>query len=114
MRPLLEKARKQSSDWSLPTTIRNCNFTWIFLELGKRSPYLVDYQLQFRPGSEIPVTDALSRLHLPDINKKLETDVYVHQIYRHLPISDEKIAQIQEETPKDSQLSVLLKPIHDG
>ncbi|KAK2710763.1 hypothetical protein QYM36_012067 [Artemia franciscana] len=48
-------------------------------------PY--DLHLQFRPGSEIPIADAFSRLHLPDIDEKLATeiDVYVHQISRHLP-----------------------------
>ncbi|KAK2712292.1 hypothetical protein QYM36_011102 [Artemia franciscana] len=77
-------------------------------------PY--DYQLQFQPGSEIPAASVLSHLHLPDIDKKLETEiyVYVHQIYRYLPISDEKIARIQEESAKDSQLSILLKTIHEG
>ena len=77
-------------------------------------PY--DLHLQFRPGSEIPIADTLSRLHLPDIDEKLATeiDVYVHQISRHLPVNDEKILQIQEETSKDSQLRILTKTIHEG
>ncbi|KAK2701564.1 hypothetical protein QYM36_019794 [Artemia franciscana] len=38
-------------------------------------PY--DLHLQFRPGSEIPIADALSRLHLPDIDEKLATEIDV-------------------------------------
>ncbi|KAK2722458.1 hypothetical protein QYM36_002857 [Artemia franciscana] len=43
-------------------------------------PY--DLSLKFRPGSEIPVADALSRLHLGDADPTLEEslDVYVHQL----------------------------------
>ncbi|KAK2724943.1 hypothetical protein QYM36_001408 [Artemia franciscana] len=48
-------------------------------------PY--DLSLKFRPGSEIPVADALSRLHLGDADPTLEEslDVYVHQVVRNLP-----------------------------
>ncbi|KAK2724332.1 hypothetical protein QYM36_000994, partial [Artemia franciscana] len=31
--------------------------------------------LQFRPGSEIPIANALSHLHLPDIDEKLATEI---------------------------------------
>ncbi|KAK2707894.1 hypothetical protein QYM36_015542 [Artemia franciscana] len=48
-------------------------------------PY--DLHLQFWPGSEIPITDGLSRLHPPDMDEKLvaEKDVCLHQLSRHLP-----------------------------
>ena len=74
------------------------------------------FHLQFRPGSEIPIADALSRLHSLDIDEKLATeiDVYVHQISRHLPVIDEKILRIHEETSKDRQLRILAKTIHEG
>ncbi|KAK2706743.1 hypothetical protein QYM36_014696 [Artemia franciscana] len=77
-------------------------------------PY--DLQLQFWPGSEISIANALVCLHLLDIDVKLPTeiDVYDHQISRHLPVFDEKVLRIQEETAKDSQLRILAKTIHEG
>ncbi|KAK2711255.1 hypothetical protein QYM36_012439 [Artemia franciscana] len=47
-------------------------------------PY--DLSLKFQPGSEIPVADALSRLHLGDADPTLEEslDVYVHQLFMAL------------------------------
>ena len=71
--------------------------------------------LEFQPGSEIQIANTLSCLHLPDVDEKLATeiDMYVHQISRHLPVSDEKILGIQEETSKDSKLRILAKTIHE-
>ncbi|KAK2701669.1 hypothetical protein QYM36_019687, partial [Artemia franciscana] len=67
-------------------------------------PY--DLHLRFRPGSKIPIADALSRLHLPDIDEKLakEIDVYVHQISRHLPLS--AFVSISKEAKKKNELGV--------
>ncbi|KAK2723716.1 hypothetical protein QYM36_002156 [Artemia franciscana] len=50
-------------------------------------PY--DLSLKFRPGSEIPVADALSRLHLGDADPTLEEslDVYVHQVMKDISVN---------------------------
>ncbi|KAK2707120.1 hypothetical protein QYM36_014967 [Artemia franciscana] len=44
--------------------------------------YIQPYDLTFkyRAGTEIPVADALSRLHLPDIDEELhkEIEIFVH------------------------------------
>ncbi|KAK2722421.1 hypothetical protein QYM36_002831 [Artemia franciscana] len=49
-------------------------------------PYYLSFV--YRPGTEIAVTDTLSRLHNPDVNKKLhrEIEVYVHQVTQSLPL----------------------------
>ena len=75
-------------------------------------PY--DLHLQFRPGSEVPVANVLSRLQLSDIDEQLEKEinVYLHLIFGHLTVGDYKILLIQEETVRDCQLRILSKTIH--
>ena len=59
--------------------------------------------LQFWPQSETLVADGLSRLHLPNTDEKLQKElhIYVHQICKHLPVSDIKLAAIKDENNKD-------------
>jgi hypothetical protein len=50
-------------------------------------PY--DLSFTYQPGAEIPVADALSRLHLSDIDKasQRELEAYVHQVVKLLPLA---------------------------
>ncbi|KAK2707393.1 hypothetical protein QYM36_015178 [Artemia franciscana] len=70
-------------------------------------PY--DIEVHYSPGSDIPVPDALSRLHLPDVDTKMQNDieVFVHTVMKSLPVSDSKLDEIRRETEKDTQLKAV-------
>ena len=77
-------------------------------------PY--DLEVRYSPGAEIPIPDALSRLHLPDMDTQLQNDieVYVHTVMKSLPVSNSKLEEIQHETRQDAQLAALTSLVHDG
>ena len=62
----------------------------------------------FRPGKEIPVADALSRLYLPeeDTETQMEIESYVHSVMTLLPISPDRLKKLKEETAADHQLDI--------
>ncbi|KAK2724744.1 hypothetical protein QYM36_001288, partial [Artemia franciscana] len=68
------------------------------------------------PGSDIPVPDALSRLHLPDVDTKMQNDieVYVHTVMKSLPVSNSKLDEIRRKTEKDTQLKAVKELILKG
>lgn len=73
----------------------------------------------FKPGKEIPVTDALSRLHGQEeseemANLRKEIDLHVHAIVKSIPISDNKMAEIREATKEDRELLALQQTIKTG
>ena len=79
-------------------------------------PYHVS--IVFKPGREIPVADALSRLHPPDdgTTTKLqkEIDVHVHAVMKNLPVTDAKMKSIQKATAADKQLDIVKSYIKNG
>ncbi|KAK2714162.1 hypothetical protein QYM36_008659 [Artemia franciscana] len=74
------------------------------------------YSLKFvyKPGSEIPVADTLSRLHTPNLNNENEkqAEVFVHTLFKNLPISDRKMEKIRNATC--TELQKLSQTILDG
>ncbi|KAK2721685.1 hypothetical protein QYM36_003854 [Artemia franciscana] len=77
-------------------------------------PY--DIEVHYSPGSDIPVPDALSQLHLPDFDTKMQNDieVFVHTVIKSLPVSDFKLDEIRRETEKDTQLKAVKELILKG
>ena len=81
-------------------------------------PYRHLLTVKFKPGSDIPVADALSRLH-PDSDGNLselqdEIELHVHAIAISLPVSDQKMAAIAAETQKDETMAELKRLILHG
>lgn len=71
---------------------------------------LQPYQLKviFIPGKDIPVADALSRLH-PNISigtseAEKEMDIHVHSILKSIPISSRRMEAIIDATAEDATL----------
>ena len=57
------------------------------------------------------VTDALSRVYSSDNKPEISTEDiahYVHSVMSHLPMSEARLKQFQQETAKDSTLQVLI------
>jgi hypothetical protein len=79
---------------------------------------LQQYELsfQYRPGKEIPVADALSRMHLSDQDPEIqiEGEVAIHAFFRDIPVSRNKLENIREETLRDSELKTLSDIIESG
>ena len=68
------------------------------------------FDLDFVPGKDMNVSDALSRAHLKDATSKIpksEMELYIHSIVSNLPISEQRWKQLQFETAEDSTLQLL-------
>ena len=73
----------------------------------------------FKPGRDIPVADALSRLHHEDeleamAELRKEINLHVHSIVKSIPISDRKMEAIQEASRKDRETQQLRQTILEG
>ena len=77
-------------------------------------PY--DLEVIYSPGSDIPVADTLSRLHLPDTDFQIQrdTEAYVHAVMKTLPVSDSKLRKIRQLTEHDKQIGILQSVIQHG
>ena len=74
-----------------------------------------DITVIHKPGKEIPLADVLSRKYLSIMDKPdKHLEAQVHATVRNLPISDGKLASVQQETLKDSQLQQLTTVINEG
>ena len=68
------------------------------------------FDLDFVPGKDMNVSDALSRAHLKDVTSEIpksEMELYIHSIVSNLPISEQRWKQLQFETAEDSTLQLL-------
>ena len=70
--------------------------------------------VKYVPGKQIPLADALSRI-TPCPGSAIEgLDISIHELYSNLNSSTTRIAQVREETNKDSTLAVLRETIAVG
>ena len=75
-----------------------------------------NFELKFKPGKELIVADMLSRAYLPDSESSTENEIeqYVHAIIENMPVSDEKLSEIKEQTLHDTDLQELQQVIMRG
>ncbi|KAI8511855.1 hypothetical protein Bbelb_109550 [Branchiostoma belcheri] len=74
-----------------------------------------DLVVQHRPGKDIPVADALSRLYLEETDDRSETfEAQVHMVKSNLPVSSRRMEEVRRETREDSQLVTLKGTIKEG
>ena len=76
-----------------------------------------NFLFEFAPGKTMKVTDALSRVYSSDNKPEISTEDiahYVHSVMSHLPISEARLKQFQQETAKDSTLQVLINYTING
>ncbi|KAK2707345.1 hypothetical protein QYM36_015134 [Artemia franciscana] len=85
---------------------------WLQRMMLSIQPYILKFV--YRPGSEIPVADTLSRLHTPDLDNENEkqAEVFVHTLFKNLPVSDGKMEKIRNATC--TELRKLSQTILDG
>lgn len=73
--------------------------------------------VQWRPGKEMHIADALSRSYLNEENEALDSkeyDLEVCSLMKHLPVSPEKYEKFQQETQKDPEASALKNKLVNG
>ena len=76
-----------------------------------------DMEIKYRPGKELYLADTLSRAHLPNSKSEeetLELDFQAISMISTLPVSDDKLKEIKEETRKDETMQTLVKIINEG
>ncbi|VDH97221.1 Hypothetical predicted protein [Mytilus galloprovincialis] len=75
-----------------------------------------DIILQYRPGKESTVADTLSREYLKETSDTSNTTDEIESINMidELPISEERISELQEHTRKDQQMQELKEVIQEG
>ncbi|KAI8517626.1 hypothetical protein Bbelb_036430 [Branchiostoma belcheri] len=70
-----------------------------------------DYHLKYKPGNEMLVADALSRLSSSEKEEMAGLKVQIHHLVN---VTTTKLEQIQEETSKDEELQTLAQTITRG
>ena len=78
--------------------------------LLKLQPY--DMTIKYRPGKDIPIADALSRLSPEETEPIEDLDVSVHAVFPQF--SDAAMTRIREESAKDAEMSALKEMIFSG
>ena len=68
-----------------------------------------DLTVHYKPGKEIPVADTLSHLHLNEVD-----DTQVHLVVTNLPVSDQKMSDLQANTASDPDMQQLITVIKEG
>ena len=68
--------------------------------------------IKYKPGQEIAVADALSRLPVEDTNAIPNLEAQIHDVQSQ--ISTEILSRIKSETAKDVELNVLREVIYTG
>lgn len=78
---------------------------------------LQKYQVnvQYKPGKEMHIADALSRAYLPVTNSPdKDIEAQVHMVMSNLPVSNEKLRVFRAETAKDVILNKLIQTVLQG
>ena len=73
-----------------------------------------DVEITYVPGKNIPLADALSRLSPCVCETIADIDIQVHELHLHLNANPTRIAEIRNETVKDTNLNSLLVVIPQG
>ncbi|KAL7889064.1 hypothetical protein AOLI_G00040380 [Acnodon oligacanthus] len=78
---------------------------------------LQKYQVnvQYKPGKEMHIADALSRAYLP-VTSSPDKDIeaQVHLVVSNLPVSSEKLLEFRKETKDDMTLTKLTETVLNG
>ena len=78
--------------------------------LLRLQPY--DVTIKYRPGKQMQIADALSRLSPEDVAPITDLNVQIHDICPQF--ADEYLQKIQAETAKDPELAALKEVVYNG
>ena len=93
------------------TTIEEVRLQKMMLTLQR-----YDLKVKYLPGSELSVTDALSRSYLHESTDTLIPDLEVNEVHltAHFPISPEKYAEFQKASADDATMQELSTVVLNG
>ena len=77
--------------------------------LMKLSGY--DYEIQYKPGSQMVLADTMSRLSSSESGEIPGLTVNIHSL---VSVSDQRLLSLQQETKKDSILQSLMEHVQNG
>jgi hypothetical protein len=78
---------------------------------------IYDLDVRYKPGKEMYISDAVSRIKMPNDETKIFTNEYEAQVSylrKHFPISRAKNEQFRIETRKDEGLQIVSRYIKEG
>jgi hypothetical protein len=78
---------------------------------------IYDLDVRYKPGKEMYISDALSRIKMPNDETKIftnENEAQVNYLRKHFPISRAKNEQFRIETRKDEGLQIVSRCIKEG
>ena len=70
--------------------------------------------LVYHPGKQLVIADSLSRAYMPESTNSCTSFEFEVNILTTVPISDDKLCQLQSETDSDSVLQHLMQLCIDG
>ena len=76
-----------------------------------------DFDVRYKPGKSMIISDALSRMPNPDKNQDVQLDVNVEEINSHIDLiffAQKKRDELQHETSRDPTLRALWKVVTNG
>ena len=73
-----------------------------------------DIRLQYTLGKEMYIADTLSRAYLKDLPNDNESDIEGVNMLSDLPISEQRISEIQQHTLNDEHMQELKEVIQNG
>ena len=74
-----------------------------------------DLTVHHKPRKEIPIADTLSRLHLNEVDDTHEVfHAHVHLVVTNLPVSDQKMSDLQASTASDPDMQQLIAVSKEG
>jgi len=73
-----------------------------------------DLEVMYKPGSEMYISDCLSRAYLNETKENLNTEDVSVNLLSYLPVSPEKLKVFQAETQKDAVLVQLKETVETG
>jgi hypothetical protein len=73
-----------------------------------------DIRLQYTTGKEMYIADTLSRAYLKDLPNDNESDIEGVNMLSDLPISEQRISEIQQHPLNDEQMQELKEVLQQG
>lgn len=84
------------------------------LQKMKMKLQLYDIRLQYVPGKELLIADALSRSHLKESEEDIDPKLHILEVIIESAMSKNRKQEFIIETEKDKEMQVLLKLIREG
>ena len=76
-----------------------------------------DMNLIYKPGKDLKIADTLSRAQLDETAEEINEEQMksqIHLVYANLPISDQVLKEVKDETRRDPVSKKIMQVIQEG